>query len=271
LVDQDVSLVELFGLQFHAVTVDLAARLILQAAGEKRKVLVITPNVDHVIHIQNDEKIRKIYQKADFILADGMPLVWLSRCLPGRLPLPERINGTELMLRVSALAAKQGQSIALAGGKTGAAELAGRTLVKQFPGLRVVGTCCPPFGFESDVTETGSILQFLEDNQPDILFLGVGAPKQEIWAAEHFDQLAAGAILCVGSSIEISAGLIRRAPLWIRQAGFEWLWRLLMEPGRLWKRYLVDDMAFFPLAVREWRLAQKQAMSGNNNSDNSKV
>ena len=242
---------ELFGLNFLAVSMQEVASLIVESAKQREKGMIVTPNVDHIVQFKKNSEIEQIFRNAQFIVADGMPLVWLSRIVSRSKPLPERINGTNLMLKLCEIASVQGLSVAFVGGKTGAAEMAGEVMIKKYPGLKVVGTYCPPFGFEDNIDETSKLISLINQWLPDILFFGVGMPKQEKWISKHKDTLDVGAVLCVGSGIELAAGLVLRAPVWMQDIGLEWLWRLLMEPRRLWRRYLIQDMKFLGLAARE--------------------
>lgn len=243
--------IELFGLSFLAVGMQEAASLIVESAKRRERAMVVTPNIDHIVQFETDNEAREIFQNAQFIVADGMPLVWLSRIISKNRSLPERINGTNLMFKLCEVAPRQGISVAFVGGRIGAAEMAGKAMIKKIPGLNVVTTYCPPFGFESNADETSKLVLLINQWKPDILFLGVGTPKQEKWAAKNRDSLNVGAILCIGASIEFAAGLVLRAPVWMQNIGLEWLWRLLMEPRRLWRRYLIQDMKFLGLAARE--------------------
>jgi len=248
--------IEMFDLQFSAVRLGEIAVLIADAVQTGRKVLIVTPNVDHIEILERDAEAKKIFQQADFVLADGQPIVWLSRLLPNTQGLPERAAGSDLLPVLCEQAASRSLSVAFMGGRPGAAEQAGKSMCQRFPGLLVAGTYCPPLGFENNINETSKILSLLADWKPDILFWGVGMPKQEKWAAENWKALEAGAIICCGAAIEFAAGLIPRAPILMQRCGLEWFWRLLREPRRLWHRYLVRDTRFFPLALRE--IARKQ-------------
>lgn len=247
--------VEIFGLGFQKVNLNEAVNLILAATRQHDKSLVVTPNVDQIVQLEKNPDVKAIYRKAKFVFVDGMPLVWFSRLLPKKYHLPERVNGTNLMLNTCKVAAENGFSIAMIGGKEGAAEEAAKKLQQQFPGIIIAGTYCPPFGFENNQTENAKILKLVETWNPTILFVGVGNPKQEKWIDKNWDQLYFKVAMGIGSAIELIAGQVKRAPTWMQQNGLEWLYRLLQEPGRLWKRYLVQDMKFIPIAWREyWKI-----------------
>jgi len=242
--------VEMFGLHFAAVTLREAARMLVEAAADRRKGLVVTPNVDHVVIINRDASVRMVYQSASWVFADGMPIVWLSRILhaPG---VPERVTGADLLPLVASLSAERGLRLFFCGGEQGVAERLVARLQEATPRVNVVGTYSPPLGFESDPDESARMVARCNRAKPDILFLGLGTPKQELWAHRHQSQLDVGPILCFGGAFDLTAGLKARAPMWLRNAGFEWAWRLANEPRRLWRRYLVQDVVFAVLAVKE--------------------
>lgn len=249
--------VEIFGLVFQRVSLTDAVDLMLVATRKGEKSLVVTPNVDQVVQLEKNPEVRDIYTKAEFVFVDGMPLVWFSRLLPEEYHLPERVNGTNLMLNTCEAAAREGFSIAMVGGKEGAAEEAAKKLQQQFPGIKIAGTYCPPFGFEKDEVENEKILKMVDSWNPTFLFVGVGNPKQEKWIYKNWDKLHFKVAMGIGSAIELIAGQVKRAPLWVQKSGLEWLYRLLQEPGRLWKRYLVQDMKFIPIAWREYKRIKK--------------
>jgi len=246
----DHSGVQMFGLSFCRCTLDEAARQIIQAAIDEEKWLVVTPNVDHLVQMDRDEEMKHVFRQAQFCVADGMPIIWFSRIIGN--PLPERVTGADLLPEIAAQASINGVPIFLLGGMPGVASLAGEKLQTQFPGLEIVGTYCPPFGFEYDEAECKKIISMINDSGAKILFVGVGAPKQEKWAVSHMDQLNVGPILGVGAAFDFASGMISRSPEFMQKAGVEWLWRLMKEPGRLWKRYLLQDSRFVAIAFREW-------------------
>jgi N-acetylglucosaminyldiphosphoundecaprenol N-acetyl-beta-D-mannosaminyltransferase len=211
---------------------------------------VVTPNAQHLVLLQDDAEFRRIYAGAMLSVADGMPLVWASRWLG--TPLPQRVNGTDLFVALCARAADMGLRIFLFGGRPGAADAAAEELRRRFPGLIIAGSCCPPFGFESDPAELARLDQVLREARPDLLFVGLGAPKQERWIAGHAAPLGVPVALGIGVSFEFVGGLVRRAPGWMQRAGLEWFYRLLAEPRRLWRRYTAGNARFLCLVARQW-------------------
>ena len=207
----------------------------------------VTSNVDHLMKLRRDPEFRAAYAGAGLRVADGVPLVWASRFLG--TPLRGRVNGTDLFERLAALAAERGWSIYLLGGADNSAALAAAVLERRLPGLRIAGAYAPAFGFEHDAEECRRIETMVRDARTDILFVGLGAPKQEKWLARHGAACNVRFAVGVGVSFSFVAGAIPRAPLWMQRNGLEWLWRLIQEPGRLWKRYLVAGLPFFGLVA----------------------
>jgi len=244
-------IVEMFGLQFDRCTLQQAVKMVVDAGLKREKCLVVTPNVDHVVMLENDKDMRAIYQKSGFCFADGMPLVWLSKLL--KKPLPERVTGADLLPAIAERAAKVDVRLFLLGGQEGVAKYAACKMQEKHPDLQIVGTYCPPFGFEYDEDESQKIVAMINASEADILFVGVGTPKQEKWASKYCNQLNVGPILGVGAAFDFVACNIKRAPQMVQRSGFEWLWRLMSDPKRLWKRYLINDPKFVLLSLRELR------------------
>jgi len=210
---------------------------------------VVTPNVDHIMKLQVDKEFRDVYQQADLILPDGMPLIWASKILGS--PLIEKVSGSDLFVKLCERASEGGFRLFFLGGNPGDAKKAKEVLMRKYPLLKIVGVYCPPFGFERDECENSNIEQIIRKAEPDILFVGLGAPKQEKWIHAHYRAIGVPVSIGIGISFSYVAGAIRRAPLWMQKIGLEWFWRLLMEPKRLWKRYLVDDIKFFNLVLKQ--------------------
>lgn len=242
--------IELFGIRFHAADFDSAVESVLAAAQRGEKGMVVTPNVDNVVTFHQRPEVLEIYRNARFVFADGAPVVWVSRMIKDKA-LPCRVTGADLMPALCARAAELGLSVGMVGGNPGVADRAAEILRDRHPGLDVVAVHCPPFGFEHDSAQSQAIVDLCNETRPRLLFLGVGAPKQELWGYAHLDKLDVGMVLCVGAAFDFVAGTLTRAPAWMRNAGLEWVWRLLHEPKRLFKRYLQKDLAFFPIALRE--------------------
>jgi N-acetylglucosaminyldiphosphoundecaprenol N-acetyl-beta-D-mannosaminyltransferase len=210
------------------------------AAGEGGR--IVTPNADILRLASRPGEPRDHVDAATLVLADGAPLVWASR-LAGR-PLPARVAGSDLIWSISGALAARRHSIYLLGGEQGAAERAGEVLVDRFPGLRVAGTACPPFGFDQQPDEYQDLCDTVVTARPDVVYVGLGFPKQERVIADLRPRLAGSWFMGCGAAIGFVAGTHRRAPRWMQRSGLEWLHRLGNEPGRLAKRYLLHDLPF---------------------------
>ncbi len=232
---------------------DYAAVLMTEALlqrGDLPPLTVVGPNAHLVTMAERDPRFADAMLDADLSVPDGVSVVMASRVLGA--PIPERVTGGDLMERMCAEAAHYGFRVFFLGGLPGAAVMAAHNLRARYRGLRVCGTWCPPPGFETDAAELDRIQQAIEDAAPDLLCVALGAPKQEIWILENRARLKVGVIMAVGAALDTQAGLRRRAPKWIQAIALEWLFRLLMEPRRLWRRYLIGNAHFVLLVIGQW-------------------
>jgi len=248
--------VTLFGISINTVTLSAAVHRVHQWCDKPRDGrcrFVVTPNVDHAVMYQSNAALREAYGDAALVLADGAPVVLASRLL--RKALPERVAGSDLVpaLFDEASTADGPLRVFLLGAAPGVAERAAKAIHGRWPGVNVVGTLCPPMGFEHDDAENQRILEAVASVQPDLLLVGLGAPKQELWVHRHASQLQTKVALCVGATIDFLAGERSRSPRWMQRLGLEWLHRLSSEPTRLAGRYLRDAWIFPQLVWRDWR------------------
>ena len=211
---------------------------------------VVTPNVDHIVRLEKDEELQKVYKNASLILTDGKPLIWISKWY--KTPIKEKISGSDLFPKVCELAANKNYTMYLLGAAEGVADTAAKNLMKKYPGLNVVGTYSPPFGFEKNEQEMNKIKTQIQEVHPDILIVGLGCPKQEKFMYYHCKELGVPISFGLGASIDFEAGNIKRAPKWMSNHGLEWLYRFSKEPKRLFKRYFVDDLKIIQVA-RKYR------------------
>jgi len=198
-------------------------------------------NLDFVRIAEQDPDYKRVLNRADLAVADGVPLVWLSRL--GRAALPERVAGIDLVEECCRLAARSGVPLFLLGAGPGVAEAAGHALVRRHPGLRIAGTFAPPFAPPTPEGDA-EMVRLVQAAGRCVLFVAFGAPRQDQFISAHLGELDAAIAMGVGGSFDILAGTISRAPLWMQRSGLEWVWRLIKEPGRLWRRYLVRDLPF---------------------------
>jgi N-acetylglucosaminyldiphosphoundecaprenol N-acetyl-beta-D-mannosaminyltransferase len=250
----------LFGIEIDAVTSRQALEILEQRITAGRKEFVVTPNVDHLVQLQRNTAFRDAYARATLVVADGMPVIWAARLL-GQ-PLPERVTGKHLLPRLLERAAACGWRVFLLGAAPDVNAEAERALKHRFPTLLIAGRHSPPFGFESDPPCNQALVRAINDARTDILVVALGAPKQELWVARHLDDLRIRCALGVGAALDFAAGALRSCPAWVERVGLEWLWRLFQEPRRLWRRYLIDDLAFWGLLFHELR-KQRQRAPGN--------
>jgi len=238
------------GVCFDNVTMDEAVSAIATMAkcGSGPQ-LVCTANLDHLASLRNDAEFLAAYQAADLILADGMPIVWLSKA--GPTPLKERVAGSDLLYALSRRSAEIGLRLFFLGGKPQAAKKTAEILEKLNPDLQIVGTYCPDKDVLNTPEEDAFIRTMIEESKPDILFVGFGAPKQEKWIVAHREILNVPVSIGVGASFDMAAGMVKRAPLWMQRWGFEWAFRLIQEPRRLVHRYLGKDLPYLVCLVRE--------------------
>ena len=228
------------GVEFDALTEEQVVARVMEGLRIGRGGWIVTPNVDICRQVSRDPEARALVGRASVVVADGMPLVWASRL--GGEPLPERVTGASLIFSLSAAAAADGRSVYLLGGEPGVPDKAAAELQSRSPGLQVAGTEAPPPDFGLNW-----VRERLATARPDIVFAGLGFPKQERIIAALAPGLPGTWFVGCGAAIPFAAGVLRRAPEWVQQAGLEWAWRLASEPRRLFRRYLVEDL---PFAVR---------------------
>lgn len=234
--------VPLMGLDFAAVSERETIDYVLRGISEGRGGWICTANLDVLRQWHQYAEVRDLVADADMVVADGTPLLWAGG-LQGS-PLPERVAGSTLICTLSAAAARAGASIFLLGGNPGTAESAVEKLTSQTPGLRVVGTLCPPFGFERNPGFLDRIEQSLREAAPDIVYVALGFPKQERLIRELRTRFPSLWFIPCGISFSFVAGEIQRAPAIVQRLGFEWLHRLVQEPKRLYRRYLLQGVPF---------------------------
>jgi N-acetylglucosaminyldiphosphoundecaprenol N-acetyl-beta-D-mannosaminyltransferase len=203
---------------------------------------IITANVDIVRMATRDSAVAELISRAELVVADGMPVVWAGRLAGAHVP--ERIAGSTLVFSLTGRAEAESRSVYLLGGDTGIPEEAARVLSERYPRLKVAGTDSPPFGFETDEQALRGVIERVVDAQPDLVLVGLGFPKQERLIEQLRAVLPAAWYLGCGAGIPMAAGQFRRASTMLQRLGAEWLHRLALEPRRLARRYLRDDLPF---------------------------
>ncbi len=213
--------------------------------------VVFTPNIDHIMKLQKDRSFYQIYHQADYRVCDSQLLMLAARFL-GQ-PIKEKISGSDLFPAFyKHYQHDEDIKIFLLGGAEGAAEMARQKINAKVGREIIIDSYCPPFGFEKDEAECAKIIQLINNSGATVLAVGVGAPKQEKWINNYKSCLNnIRTFFAIGATIEFEADYRSRSPKWISKAGLEWLYRLIQEPKRLWKRYLLEDIPFFFLILKQ--------------------
>ncbi|HTB58114.1 MAG TPA: WecB/TagA/CpsF family glycosyltransferase [Polyangia bacterium] len=212
--------------------------------------MVFTPNVDHVVLAERDDRLQAAYSRVSLSLVDGTPVLWAAR-LFGQ-PLPEKVSGSDLVIPLVERAAAQGWRLFLLGGAPGVGALATAELEARFPTLKIVGTAAPQIELGADPSARRAIAREIATTRPDLVLVAFGAPKQEIFCDDTRDLLSPAVMVCVGAGIDFIAGTARRAPAWLSRYGLEWAYRLAQEPRRMAGRYLLRDPEFLVILARQW-------------------
>jgi N-acetylglucosaminyldiphosphoundecaprenol N-acetyl-beta-D-mannosaminyltransferase len=237
---------DVLGVKVSAVDMDLSVDLAAQWIERGQPGYVCVASVHGVMEAQRDPELLRIFNHAVINTPDGMPLTWIGR-LQGFAQM-DRVFGPDFMMEICRLSGERGYRHFLYGGKPGVAEELSERLQSKFSGLKIVGTLTPPF---RDLTpeEEQEYARQIAQAQPHILWVGLGAPKQERFMAQYVHRFNVPLMIGVGAAFDFHTGRISDCPRWIKRAGLQWLHRLMQEPRRLWKRYLVNIPAFLALCL----------------------
>lgn len=230
---------KLFNFFLDNMTIDEAAESIRSLVTQGSPAYVVEVNTDVAVKAENDPELLSAITGSLLTLADGKPIIWVSRIY--KKPLKERVAGSDLIPKMCGIAAENHWNVFLLGGAEGVAEAAAKNLQNTYPGISIVGTYAPPFGFESDQAELDKINYMIFDSDADLVIACFGCPKQEKWAAENYKKCGHAVIICGGGTIDFLAGRIQRCPKWMADHGLEWFYRFTREPKRLFKRYFIND------------------------------
>jgi N-acetylglucosaminyldiphosphoundecaprenol N-acetyl-beta-D-mannosaminyltransferase len=243
----EVEKVNVLGVGISVLDQDRAREFLFDAVHNGRRGYVTITNVHGVSEAQRDPELRRIFNEALLSTPDGMPMVWMGR-LQGQ-PSIRRVYGPDLVLNLCEHSRAAGFSHFFCGGKPGVAEDLAEALQERFPGLRVAGTFCPPFG-PLNSEQRAALANKVRETQPDFFWVGISTPKQERFMTEYMSILPEAKIFIgVGAAFDFLSGGVRQAPRWMMRIGLEWLFRLFQEPKRLWRRYLIYNPLFI------WRAA----------------
>ena len=219
-----------------------------ECIGKRRYIHLVSLNVDQVVKIEHNPEFRNAVNHAELVITDGTPLMWISRFCG--TPIKQKIPGPYLAEEVLKYSVQKGYKIFLLGAAQGVAVKASRNMRKKYRGLKIVGTYSPPYGFENCRNEIDHINHLLSASQADIVIVGLGAPKQELFVYGNKEQYQVPVSMSLGAAIDFMAGNIKRAPGWVNKLGFEWLFRFFLEPRRLFKRYFLDDFEIIRLVFK---------------------
>lgn len=243
-----MSRIRFLNIEIDNLSMDESIEYIDKLIKRKKNSYVVTPNVDHIVKLENDMEFLEVYNNADLVLTDGMPLVWISKLL--KTPIKEKVSGSDLFPKVCELADEKGYSIFLLGAAEGVAIKAAENLKNKYKNLNIVGTFSPSYGFEKSKSEIEEIIKKVNEAKPDILAVGLGAPKQEKFIYKYKNKLNVPISLAIGASIDFEAGNIERAPKWMQKSGLEWFYRFLKEPKRMFNRYFIDDLKIIKVLIK---------------------
>jgi N-acetylglucosaminyldiphosphoundecaprenol N-acetyl-beta-D-mannosaminyltransferase len=248
--------IHLFGVEIDPLTMSETVSLIAQwlKQAENTCKFVVTPNVDHIVKVQTDIGLQAAYKQAALIVTDGKPVVWAASLLG--VHIPGTVPGSDLVPAIFdyVQAEKSAVKVFLLGAMPGVADRAKANIHDKWPLVEVVGTLSPEFGFDKGTEASKTICDMINKSGAELLLIGLGAPKQELWVTQYAPKLSIKVALCIGATIDFLAGEKARAPMWMRKLGLEWLHRMLSEPKRLAKRYLIDAIVFPKLIFKEWLL-----------------
>jgi len=219
-------------------------------SGEPHQHVVI--NVDKLVKMHRDPRLKRIIQSCDLISVDGKPVVWASRLI-GK-PIRERVSGFYLMQNLIKISAEKGHSIYFLGAQEEIVRKAVKHYQEKFPGVKIAGF---HHGFWKPEEEE-ELVKNVRQSDADILFVAMSSPKKELFIRKHLRSLNVPFVMGVGGSFDVVAGKVKRAPLWMERTGLTWFWRFLQEPRTMWRRYFVEDLAFFSLILQELMNSKKR-------------
>jgi N-acetylglucosaminyldiphosphoundecaprenol N-acetyl-beta-D-mannosaminyltransferase len=248
--------VNILGVKVNAVNMEQTLETVDGWIERGESNYICVTSVHGVMESQRNEKLRQIHNRAGLVVPDGMPLVWLSKH-NGHKHVT-RVYGPDLMLKLCEHSIVKGYRHFIYGGHPDIPEKLKAKLCELYPGFQVAGMYSPPFRRLSS-EEDREIVDKINQAEPDIVWVGLGTPKQERWMAEHIDKLNASTLIGVGAAFDYISGRVKQAPIWMRNCGLEWFFRLMVEPKRLWKRYTRNHPLFVCLVLAQLaHLREKQ-------------
>lgn len=244
----------LLGLPFHRMTMRETVAEAIRVVERGIPRYFVTANADFVAQAYENPRLRDILVHAHRAVCDGMPLVWLSRLFPPRLP--ERVAGSDLVFELFREGSARAWRFFFLGSDEATLATVGEVLAKRYPGLTVAGSFSPPFA-PVEKWPNEEIARAIQEARPHVLLVAVGCPKQEYWISQYGSRLNVPLSIGIGASLDFISGRQVRAPRWMQKTGMEWIWRMGTDPGRLVARYWKDFRYLFRLAFRQWRLTRQ--------------
>lgn len=257
---RDHKRLDLLGVRVSDVTIPKAVAIIGEWITSKMKCYVCVAPVSTLVDCQKDPKYRRVVNAADMVTPDGMPVVWLGR-VKGSQTI-DRTYGPDLFSAVCHEGQERGYRHFFYGGTPETLNLLEKKLKDRYPGLNIAGKISPDFK-PAAVVEDQRIIDEINQSYPDILWVGLGSPKQDFWMDLHRPLLNVPVIVGVGAAFDFLSGTKPQAPLWMRRSGLEWLFRLCSEPQRLWKRYLIGNSAFIFYVCRSCFMKSNKSNSSS--------
>ena len=240
-----MSRIDFLNIKLDNLTMDETIQRIDDLIHECNPSYVVTPNLDHIVTLEKDVEFKELYDNANLIVADGKPLIWISKFLKN--PIKEKISGSDLFPKICELAVQRKYTIFIIGAAEGIADKAARNLEKKYPGIKFIGTYSPSYEFEQNQNELKKMKNLVLEAKPDILAIALGSPKGEKFIYKHLLEYNVPLSISIGATIDFEAGNIKRAPKWMSNMGLEWLFRITQDPKRLIKRYWKDAISILPI------------------------
>lgn len=236
--------VRLLGIDIFAMRMETVLDVVNEHIVNRERLLIGVVNVAKLVNCRKNTELRKSLIEADIVVADGLPIVWLSRFM-GK-PLPERLAGIDIMYQLLTLASNHNYRIFFLGAKQQVVQKVVETVQRKYPGVHIAGYRNGYFG----ESEEKDVAEQIKKSSADILFVAISSPKKEIFLRKWKNFMNVPIRHGVGGSFDVLAGITKRAPLWMQKSGLEWLHRLIKEPRRMWKRYLITNTIFMKLCLQ---------------------
>jgi len=241
--------VKILGTYISKLNLDETVNVFKSTITKNKKIRICVTPVNCLLWANKSAHLQKVYNSAELCTADGVPLIWASRLLGS--PIRGRVTGLDLLPRFAEVAAKENYTFFFLGAKDGVAKQLSEVLKKKFPGLTITGIYSPPFAERFSEEENYEMIKLINKAKPNVLWVSLTAPKQDYWIFEHLDKLDVNIAIGVGAAFDVVAGNIPRSPVWMQKMGLEWFYRLIREPGRLYRRYLIEAPLFIPMLIKQ--------------------